>query len=843
MKIPILALILAPLAAFAIERPLHWTADISRVTEMRFDALHGDALDFKVDFKEHGEPVDLTGLAATLYWQTNGMETAWWSTPGSVSNSTASALFPSSADPGCKTLNFYLCLADGSNVVYGATSRITFKNSPGHTPNVIEPPVRTLDFATIEVRNAPYLTPLATNELERTVREEINGCLSLGYGGTNAPTYKKVFTGWDNGKACYFILAPTGWEIDGPFGESVRLVNQEIRVTTNNWESYWSLSLPKVLQTDDVVPMSGDYLSEQYKRFPTSPWHVYQFLTSRYMTSNAVDAVYLKKADAADTYMTPAAADGKYSTPAGVASAIAAALGDFKPQYLYSQYGNYRLDCQGTLQRQTHSGYNVSWTNTTSGLVLAYVSKDKWHCDHASLGSLNFTRSGGQISCDSMPMMKGSEEYPGATVVTIPPLGRFFAYGDLSWEEYAEFVKASELDFTTNNATLVATIEATAPAPGDYSTVSNRAMTALQSYTESDPTVPAWAKASSKPSYTASEVGALPDDTTHLSGDVPTSRTINGKALSSNISLSASEVGAATASSVSTLSSQVTSIGAHLNAEDARFVSTNYNSDVHMPEASAEVNISNEWLVIWREMTRWNAFTGPGFDWSAWCGFGCFRTNLLAELDQKADRAWGFYDSHTGLYAPEGYTQISSSNVLIAAGMGYQRTITAEGTYWVLTANEPYATYGISSNGFIRVEDADGNVQFEIVKGDKRTVPAPAGGVTVGSGSPRPLTISYPVESQPTLEVALSLSNPSWHAEADASCPAVVTWTGSSGAFVATVTPAAPATQLFVRATYQVGGSTYINNRAPVSLSGGIIYNGTLYMPTPNGNKLEFVAQ
>ena len=42
-----------------------------------------------------------------------------------------------------------------------------------------------------------------------------------------------------------------------------------------------------------------------------------------------------------------------------------------------------------------------------------------------------------------------------------------------------------------------------------------------------------WAKASSKPSYTASEVGA-----------VPTTRTVNGKALSSNISLTASDVGA-----------------------------------------------------------------------------------------------------------------------------------------------------------------------------------------------------------------------------------------------------------------------------------------------------------
>lgn len=36
---------------------------------------------------------------------------------------------------------------------------------------------------------------------------------------------------------------------------------------------------------------------------------------------------------------------------------------------------------------------------------------------------------------------------------------------------------------------------------------------ALQSYTETDPTVPAWAKAENKPSYTAEEVGALPSTT------------------------------------------------------------------------------------------------------------------------------------------------------------------------------------------------------------------------------------------------------------------------------------------------------------------------------------------
>jgi predicted RNA-binding protein with TRAM domain len=47
----------------------------------------------------------------------------------------------------------------------------------------------------------------------------------------------------------------------------------------------------------------------------------------------------------------------------------------------------------------------------------------------------------------------------------------------------------------------------------DVQTSLSKADSALQSYTETDPTVPEWAKAVTKPSYTASEVGALPDTT------------------------------------------------------------------------------------------------------------------------------------------------------------------------------------------------------------------------------------------------------------------------------------------------------------------------------------------
>ena len=116
----------------------------------------------------------------------------------------------------------------------------------------------------------------------------------------------------------------------------------------------------------------------------------------------------------------------------------------------------------------------------------------------------------------------------------------------------------------------------------------------ITGYTESDPTVPSWAKASSKPSYTksevglsnvdnvkqysasnpppypvssvngktgevvlsASDVGARADSwmpTAANVGAVPTSRTVNGKALSANISLAASDVGAVPTSSALTV--------------------------------------------------------------------------------------------------------------------------------------------------------------------------------------------------------------------------------------------------------------------------------------------------
>ena len=126
---------------------------------------------------------------------------------------------------------------------------------------------------------------------------------------------------------------------------------------------------------------------------------------------------------------------------------------------------------------------------------------------------------------------------------------------------------------------------------------------------ETDPTVPSWAKQSTKPSYTASEVGAVPTTRTvngkELSTDisltstdvgaVPRSRTVNGKALSGNIELDASDVGALPDdTSIPTKTSDLTN--------DSGFI-TSYTETDPVFLASAASGITSS------DITNWNSKT------------------------------------------------------------------------------------------------------------------------------------------------------------------------------------------------------------------------------------------
>ena len=290
------------------------------------------------------------------------------------------------------------------------------------------------------------------------------------------------------------------------------------------------------------------------------------------------------------------------------------------------------------------------------------------------------------------------------------------------------------------------------------------------------------------------------------------------------------QVGAAPASLAETVNAWQT----YWDGDDVRITVTNYYGSLDIPalyiEQKMEANDehSEKWFkTIWDERTRWNAFLS---DYAA-------VTNEVAQ--NKADRAWGVYDSSSGEYSPDGLLQISQEQVMIASGLAYQKTVTAGGcAVWVLKATNPTSVSGELQNGYFRISDGDGNPLFEIVKGDKRVVGAVATDVQVSSVS---MTIRYNSVSDqhPVLEVCTDLSRADWQREDEATV-ASVAWSGSSGAWVATVTPVGARPQLFAKASYEAGGNTYIKNHVASSLDkvvvGGQEY--TVTVQTINGKKL-----
>ena len=261
------------------------------------------------------------------------------------------------------------------------------------------------------------------------------------------------------------------------------------------------------------------------------------------------------------------------------------------------------------------------------------------------------------------------------------------------------------------------------------------------------------------------------------------------------------------------VSATVSAWETYWDGDEVRVTVTNYDSAVHLPSLYIEQKIEDteEYRVVWYECTRWESNDVQ-------------MAEMRSAIDEKADRAWGFYDSHTGNYAPDGYTWLSSPRIAIAGGLAYQRTLTTYGAVWVLASNGLVAeTNGDADTGYFRIKDDEGNTTFEIVRGNKRTVGATAAGIKVTSPRNSPtvtIEIPYNVVSDvsPTLYGTASLSSPEW-------TQLEPQWLGHSGAWTAIVTTAS--SQYFVKGEYEVGGETYIRNAAPISVDGGLYATNT----------------
>lgn len=133
---------------------------------------HGVPVDFRVTLRGYTDPPAVPGADVRLWFQTNGMGSAWWSAPATLDGDTITATFGAEQDTGADRVSLFF--GAPSNVFASAVLRLT--HSPGFTPAALPLPVQSIDFSAVEILNAPWATPglvsSATNDLSSRVAAE-----------------------------------------------------------------------------------------------------------------------------------------------------------------------------------------------------------------------------------------------------------------------------------------------------------------------------------------------------------------------------------------------------------------------------------------------------------------------------------------------------------------------------------------------------------------------------------------------------------------------------------------------------------------------------------------------
>lgn len=260
---------------------------------------------------------------------------------------------------------------------------------------------------------------------------------------------------------------------------------------------------------------------------------------------------------------------------------------------------------------------------------------------------------------------------------------------------------------------------------------------------------------------------------------------------------------------------------------------TNYNSQVHAPALRLmQLNESNEYVTVWSETNGLARTLAAATNYTD-----------RAIADRAAPRAWSRTTSGLGAEAPADTTWISTPTMVIAGGLEYAKFVDTYGEVWVLTSNGMAAEFNPDTNAYFRITADDGTPVFSIEKSDAQLVGANAAGITVGEST---ITIPVPVVSSvaPTMYWRASLSSGDWADELSPPTGATVTWSGTAGSWVCTVsfTGTRPSSMFFKFNFLQEGG-VVIRNNATTDLSSGIYVNGTKFVPTVSGNNLIWTRQ
>ncbi len=370
---------------------------------------------------------------------------------------------------------------------------------------------------------------------------------------------------------------------------------------------------------------------------------------------------------------------------------------------------------------------------------------------------------------------------------------------------------------------------------------------------ETDPTVPAWAMAASKPSYSWSEITSKPSfAAVATSGSyndlsskptIPTVPTAQINAATTTNALQEAEIGE-TRQIVATWEN-------FLDGSNVVFSITNYPSGSYNLDAAKQrilelrdgayvevYNSRDEILLHINDFS--NRYVRVALD--------AIVDEVAARLASKADRDWGKYTSAGG-EAPSNTVYMTAPNTVFAGGLEYERVAVGEGTICVLTTRgAPTWTQG--DEGTFKFQDDGGTNYFGFAKTDSYTIGANTDGITVQGGM---VTMNYNItmSGRPCVWYKSSLSSGAWE---QLNLPDGSPVAGASHAVTWEANPD-PGTQVcyinvgnapsgFFRATVEVAGEAKFMTNMPADLSGGWICPNTatdvngVIKPTFNGSSV-----
>ena len=369
-------------------------------------------------------------------------------------------------------------------------------------------------------------------------------------------------------------------------------------------------------------------------------------------------------------------------------------------------------------------------------------------------------------------------------------------------------------------------------APGNYAAVSNKAMSAVQ--VESDPTVPAWAKATQKPSYTPAEIGAA------SAGDL-----------------------APLAADIRSAYQYSRTVALYMTGNtNAWFAGTNY---VFGADAATRAHFAWEAgmdaatvpcsmaLMEIRDGVRqcvWDQRDWPTWYWSFKAAQmrsefnasnAVLRADVNAAINSDEAHAWAKRYASTGRVNPDPSTTfIDTQSVCLSPGMSWETVATVGGCgYWTIVGNGAVIG-GSGTNAVLDIKDFEGNSILQIAKGEHRLAwLSSADFVSQMTDSDGWVCFDMRADVQPTGYFSTTLVSADFVAGSDANCPAQFTWENLGGGVWRVhflLKPGIVSDACFAKFQVEVEGKTQIRYNADTVINGGLIYNGVKIAPViPSG--------